>query len=95
MNDDNVIMESFLRGHAGVEVQSKTVLAPCHLDGAAVGDVIIAPIDTISTHKRTNALWAVFRGAHKISKKTDKGTNGNTGGLIHRRSYADVAAAPA
>ena len=61
----------------------------------SVGDVIITPIDTISAQKRTNASWAAIRGAHKISKKTDLSTKGNTSGLIHRRSYADVAATPA
>jgi hypothetical protein len=60
-----------------------------------VGDMIIAPIDAISVEKRTNASWATFRGAHKISKKTNQSTKGNTSGLIHRRSYADVAATPA
>ena len=56
-----------------------------------VGDVIITPIDTISAQKRTNASWAAIRGAHKISKKTNQSTKGNTSGLIHRRSHADVA----
>ena len=60
-----------------------------------VGDVIITPIDMISAQKRTNASWAAIRGAHKISKKTNQGTKGNTSGLIHRRLYADVAAVPA
>jgi len=60
-----------------------------------VGDVIITSNDMISTQKRTNASWAALRGAHKISKKTDQGTKEYTSGLIHRRSYADVPAAPA
>ena len=60
-----------------------------------VGDVIFTPNDTISAQKRTNVSWAATRGAHKISKKTNQCTKGNTSGLIHRRSYADVAAAPA
>ena len=60
-----------------------------------VGDVIFTPNDTISAQKCTNASWAIIRGAHNISKKTNKGTKGNRSGLIHRRSYADVAAAPA
>ena len=60
-----------------------------------VGDMIIRPIDAKSVEKRTNASWAAFRGAHKISKKTNQSTTGNTSGLIHRRSYADVAATPA
>ena len=60
-----------------------------------VGDMIITPIDTISAEKRTNASLATIRGAHKISKKTNQGTKENKSGLIHRRSYADVAAAPA
>ena len=60
-----------------------------------VGDVIITPIDTISVEKRNNASWAAFRAAHKISKKNNQSTKGNTSGLIHRRLYADVAAAPA
>ena len=60
-----------------------------------VGDVIITPIDTISAHKCTTVLWTAIRGAHKISKKTNQSTKGSTSGLIHRRSYADVAAAPA
>ena len=64
-------------------------------DAAAVGDMIIAPIDVISVEKQTNASWAAFGGAHKISKKNNQSTKGNTSGLIHRRSYADVAAAPA
>ena len=59
-----------------------------------VGDVIITPNDTISAQKRTNASWAAIRGAHKISKKTNQGTKGNTSGIFHRRSYADVATAP-
>ena len=36
-----------------------------------VGDMIITPIDAISVEKRTNASWAAFRGAHKISKKNN------------------------
>ena len=60
-----------------------------------VGDVIITPIDKISAQKCTNASWTAIRGAHKISKKTNQSTKGNTSGLIHRRLYADVAAAPA
>ena len=59
-----------------------------------LGDVIFAPNDTISAQKRTNASWAAIRGAYKISKKTKQGTKGNMSGLIHRRSYADVMAAP-
>ena len=59
------------------------------------GDVIFTPNDTISAQNRTNASWAAIRGAHKISKKTNQGTKGNTSGLLHRRSYADVAAASA
>ena len=60
-----------------------------------VGDVICTPNDTISAQKHTNASWAVIRGAHKISKKTNQGTKGNTSRLIHRRLYADVASARA
>ena len=60
-----------------------------------VGDVIRTPIGMISAQKRTNALLAAIRGAHYISKKTKQGTKGNTSGRIHRRSYANVAAAPA
>ena len=60
-----------------------------------VGDVIITPNDMISAQKRTTTSWAVIRGTHKISKKNNQGTKGNTSGLIHRRSYVDVAAAPA
>ena len=63
--------------------------------GWDVGDMIITPIDAIAVEKRTNASWAACRGAHKISKKTSQSTKGNTSGLIHRHSYADVAAAPA
>ena len=57
--------------------------------------MIITPIDAISAEKRTNASWAALRGAHKISKKKNQSDKGNTSGLIHWRSYADVAAAPA
>ena len=64
-------------------------IAPC------VPGVIFAPNDTISAQKCTNSLWASIRGAQKISKKTKQGAKGNTSGIIHRRSYADVAAAPA
>ena len=60
-----------------------------------VGDMIITPIDAIPVEKGTNTLWATFRGAHKIPKKNNQSTNGNTSGLIHRRSNTDVAAAPA
>ena len=59
-----------------------------------VGDVIVKANDTISAQQGTNASWAAIRGAHKISKKSKQGTKGNTNGLIHRRLYADVAAAP-
>ena len=59
-----------------------------------VGDVIFTPNDTISVQKRTNVMWAAIRGAHKIPKKK-KQDKGNTRGLLHRRSYAEVAAAPA
>ena len=61
----------------------------------SVGDVIFAPNDMISVQRRTNATWAIIRGAHKISKKTKQGTKANTSGLFHQRSYAEVAAAPA
>ena len=57
-----------------------------------VGDVIFTPNDKISVRKRTNATWAAIRGAHKIPKKK-KQDEGNTRGLIHQRSYAEVAAA--
>ena len=60
-----------------------------------VGDAIFVPNDTISVQKRTNAMWAAIRGAHRISKKNKQGTKGNTSGLFHQRSYAKVAAAPA
>ena len=60
-----------------------------------VGDVIFAPNDMISVQKRTTIMWATIRGAHKIPKKKKQGTKGNTSWLIHRRSYADVVAAPA
>ena len=60
-----------------------------------VGDVMITTNDTISAHKRNNASWAAIKGAHKISKKNNQGTKGNTSGLVHWRSYAGVAAAPA
>ena len=60
-----------------------------------VGVVIFAPNDMISVQKRTTIMWATIRGAHKISKKTKQGTEGNTSGLLHRRLYADIAAAPA
>ena len=60
-----------------------------------VGDVIIIPNDAILAQKRTKALWATIRSAHKTSKKTNQGIKGNVSGLLHRRSYADVAAAPA
>ena len=60
-----------------------------------IASAIIAPVDAISVKKRNNASWAAFRGAHKISRKTNQSTKGNTSGLIHRRSYADVAATPA
>ena len=59
------------------------------------GAVILTPSDTISAQKRTTTAWVAIRGAHKISKKTNQGTKLNTSGLIHRRLYADVAAAPA
>ena len=59
------------------------------------GAVILTPSDTISAQKRTTTAWVAIRGAHKISKKTKKSTKGNTNELIHRRSYADVTAAPA
>ena len=65
------------------------------MDIIPVGDVLITPNDMISAQTRNHALWAVIRGAHKISKKNNQGTKENTSGLIHRRSYADVAAAPA
>ena len=45
---------------------------PSGEDSDGVGDIIITPIDTISAEKRTNASWAAIRGAHKISKKTDR-----------------------
>jgi hypothetical protein len=56
--------------------------------------VMFTPNDTISVQTRTNVMWAAIRGAHKIPKKK-KQDKGNTRGLIHRRSYAEVAAAPA
>ena len=59
-----------------------------------VGDVIFTPNDKISVQKRTNVTWAAIRGAHKIPKKK-KQDKGNTRGLIHQRSYAEVAAASA
>ena len=59
-----------------------------------VGDVIFTPNDKISVRKCTNATWAAIRGAHKIPKKK-KQDEGNTRGLIHQRSYAEVAAASA
>ena len=58
-----------------------------------VGDVIMIPNDTISAQKRTNASWAAIRGTHNI-KENNQSTKGNTSGLIHRRSYANVSAAP-
>ena len=66
-----------------------------HEKDAPVGDVIFAPNGTISAQKRTDASWAAIRSAHRISKKTKQGTKGNTSGLIHRRLYANVAAARA
>ena len=59
-----------------------------------VGNVIFTPNDKISVQKRTNVTWAASRGAHKIPKKK-KQDKGNTRGLIHQRSYAEVAAASA
>ena len=59
-----------------------------------VGDVIFSPNDKISVRNRTNFAWAAIRGAHKIPKKK-KQDKGNTRGLIHQRSYAEVAAASA
>ena len=38
---------------------------------AAVGDVIFAPNDTISVQKRTYAMWAAIRGAHKKNKEKE------------------------
>ena len=58
------------------------------------GDVIFAPNDKISVRNRTIVTWAAIRGAHKIPKKK-KQYEGNTRGLIHQRSYAEVAAASA
>jgi hypothetical protein len=60
----------------------------------SVGDVIFSPNDKISVRNRTNFAWAAIRGAHKIPKKK-KQDKGNTRGLIHQRSYAEVAAASA
>ena len=60
-----------------------------------VGDVILAPNDTISVQKGTNPTRTAIWGVYNISKKTKQGTKGNTRGLFHRRSYADVVAAPA
>ena len=76
-------------------ISQKRLYIMYELTSVTVGDGIFTPNDTISAQKRTNSLWAAIRGAHKISKKTNQGTKGNTSGLIHRRSYADVAAAPA
>ena len=64
-------------------------------DHHLVGDVIFAPNDKISAQKRTTVMWAVLRGAHTIPKKKKQGTKGNTSGLFHRRSYTNVATAPA
>ena len=80
------------RGFIAVIVAVQPVI--CFHLVVRVGDMIISPIDTISAEKRTNASWAAIRGAHKISKKNNQSTRGNTSGLIYLRSYADVAAAP-
>ena len=53
--------------------------------------MIIIPNDTISAQKHNNASWAAIGGENKISKKANQGTKGNASGLIHRRSYADIA----
>ena len=60
----------------------------------SVGDVIFAPNDTISVEKRSNVMWAVIRGAHKIPRKKKQNTKRSTSGKSHRRTYAEVAAAP-
>ena len=60
----------------------------------SVGDVIFTPSDKISVRKHTNATWAAIRDAHKIPKKK-KQDEGNTRGLIHQCSCAEVAAASA
>ena len=60
----------------------------------SVGDVIFAPNDTISVEKRSNVMWAVIRGAHKIPRKKEQSTKGSTNGPSHWCIYTAVAAAP-
>ena len=89
---------SFLYGAYNRMTTRVAAPSPWHWRGClrrvCVGDVIFSPNDKISVRNRTNVTWAAIRGAHKIPKKK-KQDKGNTRGLIHQRSYAEVAAASA
>ena len=59
----------------------------------SVGNVTIAPNDTISAQKRNNASRAAIGCAQKISKKNNQRNKGNMSGIVQQCSYADVAVA--